>query len=148
MILVDANILLYARVAGFPQHEAARAWLDGKLNGVPAVALPWQSLLAFARISSNPRIFERPLSTAEAWQQVEEWLACQGTWTPEPTENHERTLRSLIPSVGNRPNLVPDANLAALALDYGLTLCSTDADFARFPGLRWENPLAGGATPA
>ena len=148
MILVDANILLYARVAGFPQHEVARAWLDEKLNGVPGVALPWQSLLAFVRLASNPRIFERPLSATEAWQQVEEWLACPGTWTPEPTENHERILRSLIPSVGNRPNLIPDANLAALALDYGLTLWSTDADFARFPGLRWKNPLAVEAKPA
>ena len=141
MILLDANLLLYARVSGFPQHEAARDWLDGKLNGVPGVALPWQSLLAFVRLSSNPRIFQRPLPTSEAWFQVREWLECPPVWIPEPTERHEEVLGTLIPSVGNRPNLLPDANLAALAMEYGLVLCSSDADFARFPGLRWENPL-------
>ena len=141
MILVDANILLYARVAGFPQHDAARSWLDERLNGVPGVALPWQCLLAFVRISSNPRIFEKPLTAGEAWHQVEAWQSCPPVWMPEPTERHGEVLAGLIPAVGNRPNLVPDANLAALALEYGLTLYSTDADFARFPGLSWENPL-------
>jgi len=142
VILVDANILLYARVAGFTQHEPAREWLDGKLNGVAGVGLPWQSLLAFARLLSNPRIFERPSTAAEAWGQVEEWLACRPVWPPEPRERHGEILATLIPAVGNRPNLLPDANLAALAMEYGLTLCSTSADFARFPGLQWENPLA------
>ena len=141
MILVDSNLLLYARVAGFSQHEAARAWLDEKLNGVPKVALPWQSLLTFVRISSNPRIFERPLTSSEAWRQVEEWQMCPPVWMPEPTERHTRVLAGLVPAVGNRPNLIPDANLAALAMEYGLILCSTDADFARFPGLQWTNPL-------
>jgi toxin-antitoxin system PIN domain toxin len=141
VILVDANILLYARVAGFPLHETARNWLDGKLNGVPRVALPWQSLMAFVRLSSNPRIFERPLSAAEAWQQAEAWLACPPVWTPSPMDRHSELLSSLMPAVGNRPNLLPDASLAALAMEHGLTLCSTDADFARFPGLQWENPL-------
>jgi toxin-antitoxin system PIN domain toxin len=141
VILVDSNILLYARVAGFSKHEMAREWLDGKLNGTPKVGLAWQSLLAFVRLSSNPRIFERPLSAAEAWRQAEEWLACPPVWTPTPTENHGEILAALIPAVGNRPNLLPDANLAALAMEHGLTLCSTDADFARFPGLRWEDPL-------
>jgi toxin-antitoxin system PIN domain toxin len=141
VILVDANILLYARVAGFSQHEPARAWLDDKLNGAPRVGLPWQSLLAFVRLASNPRVFERPLNAAEAWSQAEEWLACPPAWTPVPTEKHGEVLATLIPAVGNRPNLLPDANLAALALEHGLILCSTDADFARFPGLRWQNPL-------
>ena len=70
-------------------------------------------------------------------------MSCPPAWTPEPTEKHGEILGALIPALGNRPNLLPDANLAALALEYGLTLCSTDADFARFPGLRWENPLLG-----
>jgi predicted nucleic acid-binding protein len=74
---------------------------------------------------------------------VEEWLSCSPAWTPEPTEKHGEILATLIPAMGNRPNLLPDANLAALALEYGLTLCSADADFARFPGLEWENPLLG-----
>jgi toxin-antitoxin system PIN domain toxin len=143
LILVDANLLVYARVEEFAEHGAARAWLDDRLNGIAGVGLPWQSLLAFVRLVSNPRIFERPLGAGEAWNQVAEWLECGAAWTPEPTERHREVMDSLVPHVGNRANLFPDANLAALALQYGLTLCSTDADFARFPGLKWENPLGG-----
>lgn len=141
MILVDANLLVYASVQTFRQHDAARSWLDGRLNGVPGVGLPWPSLLAFARLVSNPRIFERPMSVADAWRQVEEWLDCPAVWTPAPTEHHREVIASLMPAVGNRPNLVPDAHLAALAIEHGVTLCSTDADFARFAELSWENPL-------
>jgi toxin-antitoxin system PIN domain toxin len=109
---------------------------------VPGVGLPWPSLLAFARLVSNPRIFERPISIVDAWTQVEEWLDCPVVWSPAPNEHHRDVVRGLIPAVGNRPNLIPDAHLAALAIEHGLTLCSTDGDFARFPGLSWENPLA------
>ena len=80
MILVDANLLLYAKVRDFPQHELAKAWLDERLNDVTGVGLPWQSLLAFVRLASNPRIFQRPLPASEAWVQVEEWLACRNVW--------------------------------------------------------------------
>ena len=142
MILVDANLLVYARAEDFPQHEAARAWLDERLNGVVGVGLPWPSLLAFVRLVSNPRIFERPIPVTEAWEQVEAWLACPVTFTPEPTERHREVLGGLVEAVGNRSNLTPDAHLAALAIEYGLALCSTDADFARFEGLRWVNPIA------
>ncbi len=142
MILVDANLLVYARVSDFDQHERARAWLDEQLNGITAVALPWASLLAFVRLVANPRIFEHPLPVSEAWTQVEEWLDRPPAWSPEPTEHHRSVLGTLVVHVGNRPNLIPDAHLAALAMQYGLTLCSTDGDFARFPGLRWENPLS------
>jgi toxin-antitoxin system PIN domain toxin len=142
MILVDTNLLLYAKVRDFPQHDAARAWLDERLNDITGVGLPWQSLLAFVRLSSNPRIFQRPLPTSEAWVQVEEWLSCRNAWVPEPTERHGEILRSLLQSVGNRSNLIPDAHLAALAMEYGLILCSSDADFSRFQGLRWRNPLS------
>jgi hypothetical protein len=142
VILVDANLLIYARVASFQEHDRARSWLDDKLNGVPGVGLPWPSLLAFARLVSNPRVFERPVAIAEAWKQVEEWLDSPVAWTPAPTEHHREVVTGLIPHVGNRPNLIPDAHLAAIAIEHGLTLCSTDADFARFPGLRWENPIA------
>ena len=141
MILVDANLLLYAKIQDFPQHEAARTWLEERLNDVVGVGLPWQSLMAFVRLASNPRIFQHPLPAPAAWHQVEEWLACPQVWTPEPTDRHGQILASLIPSIGNRPNLIPDANLAALAMEYGLTLCSSDADFSRFEGLRWKNPL-------
>ena len=142
MILLDTNILLYARVESFEQHVIAKQWLDERLNGVPGVGIPWPTLLAFVRLISNRRVFEHPLSTKEAWLQVEQWLDCQPVWTPAPTERHRQVMRTLVPSIGNRPNLVPDAHLAALAIENGLKLCSTDGDFARFPGLTWENPLA------
>jgi toxin-antitoxin system PIN domain toxin len=142
MILVDTNLLLYAKVKGFPQHDRARAWLDERLNDFTGVGLPWQSLLAFLRLISNPRIFQQPLPASDAWLQINEWLACPNVWAPEPTERHGEILSSLLPATGNRPNLIPDAHLAALAMEYGLILCSSDADFSRFQGLRWQNPLA------
>lgn len=140
MILVDANLLVYARVQDFPQHEAARSWLDEQLNGRTGVGLPWQSLLAFVRLTSNPRIFARPLSLTDAWEQVEAWVGLPVTWIPEPTERHRTLLATLIRETG-KSERVPDAHLAALALEYGLILHSTDRDFARFTGLRWRNPL-------
>ena len=142
MILVDANILVYSHVASFSQHKAARKWLDGKLNGSPQVGLPWSSLLAFLRLVSNPRIFERPEPIANAWLQVRAWLECEAVWIPQPTERHADLLNELLTLPGVHGNLVPDAHLAALALEHGLTLCSTDGDFARFPILRWQNPIA------
>ncbi|HEV8637478.1 MAG TPA: type II toxin-antitoxin system VapC family toxin [Chloroflexota bacterium] len=142
MILVDANLLLYAHVASLPRHVAARAWLDGRLNGTASVGLPWPSLLAFVRLVSNPRVFERPEPVADAWRQVESWLDCPPVWIPQPTDRHREVLGQLLRRPGARANLVPDAHLAALAIEHGLLLCSTDGDFARFPGLRWEDPLA------
>jgi predicted nucleic acid-binding protein len=79
---------------------------------------------------------------AVAWEQAEAWLACETAWTPEPTPRHRDLLGQLLALPGVHGNLVPDAHLAALAIEHGLTLCSTDGDFARFPGLRWVNPLA------
>lgn len=141
MILVDANLLLYAHFSSFHQHEAARVWLDAQLNGPTRVGLPWTSLLAFVRIGSNPRVFERPESVEAAWQQVEEWLACSPVWIPQPTERHREILGPLLVDHVSHPNHVPDAALAALAIEHGLMLCSTDGDFGRFPGLRCQNPL-------
>ena len=141
MILVDANLLIYAHVASLPQHRSAVSWLDGQLNGDAIVALPWQSLLSFARLASNPRIFERPLAVKSAWNQVERWLDCPVVRIPVPGERHREILGQLIRSSVDRPNLIPDAHLAALAIENGLILCSTDRDFARFTGLNWVNPL-------
>ncbi len=141
MILLDANILVYARVGSFPRHLLAREWLDRQLSGIHRVGLPWASLLAFLRLVTNPRIFERPEAMAEAWEQVLAWLGCEVTWIPEPTQRHSEVLGHLLALAGVRGNLVPDAHLAALAIEHGLTLCSTDGDFARFPGLAWQNPL-------
>lgn len=142
MILVDANLLVYAHVRSFPQHEGARAWLDDQLNGPAPVGLPWPSLLAFSRLVTNPRVFEQPEPMADAWAQVLAWLGCETAWIPRPSERHAELLGELLSVPGVHANLVPDAHLAALALEHGLTVCSTDGDFARFPRLRWLNPLA------
>lgn len=143
MILVDANLLVYAHVTSLSQHRAARDWFDSCLNGPTPVGLPWPTLLSFVRMVSNPRIFEHPQSIPDAWTQVEEWLGCPVAWIPQPTERHREVLGSLLSDTLARSNLVPDAHLAALAIEHGLTLCSTDRDFARFPGLRWDDPLQG-----
>lgn len=139
MILLDANLLIYASAPETAQHGAAKAWLDQRLNGSARVGLPWPSLLAFMRIVSNPRLFEGA-SLSHARSQVQAWLDLPKTWIPNPTEEHARILVELL---GNETQhrLVPDAHLAALALEHGLVLCSSDGDFARFPQLRWENPL-------
>ena len=140
MILIDANILIYAHSATFPQHGAARYWLDARLTDHERTALPWSSLLAFMRILSNPRAVAKPESIESLWAQIEAWLSVDSTWIPAPSERHAQILKGLLPHVA-RTELVQDAHLAALAIGHGLTLCSTDGDFARFPDLRWENPL-------
>jgi len=147
VILIDANLLIYAYVPTLPQHETAKQWLERQLNDAPRVGLPWPSLLAFMRIVTNPRVFERSASISEAWARVEEWLSLPRVWIPLPTERHPELLGRLLREAVDRPQLVPDAHLAALAIEHGLILCSTDGDFARFPGLRWRNPLAEGADP-
>ena len=141
MMLVDTNVLVYAHVDSLAQHDRARDWLDRQLNGAAPVGLPWPSLLTFLRLVTNPRVFERAEPIADAWRQVLGWLACEPTWIPQPTERHAGLLGELLALPGVHANLVPDAHLAALAMEHGLTLCSTGGDFARFPGLRWMNPL-------
>ena len=142
MILVDANILIYAHVNSFDQHQAARDWLDKQLNGSAPVGLPWASVLAFLRLVTNPRVFEHPESILDAWVQARTWLACETVWLPQPTERHADLLGEFLALPGVHGNLVPDAHMAALAVEHGLTLYSTDGDFARFRGLRWLNPIA------
>lgn len=140
MILVDTNLLVYALDEASPFHERARTWLEGRLNGPTGVGLPWQVLTGFVRIVANPRIAPNPMPMGRAWAQVGEWLDLDVTFTPEPTHRHSDILAGLMPAV-TRPELVPDAHLAALAIEYGLILCSNDADFDRFQGLAWQNPL-------
>jgi len=142
VILIDANILIYAHVNSFTQHKLASDWLDRQLNAAAPVGLPWTSLIGFLRLVTNPRVFEHPEPIASAWQQVRMWLAAEAAWTPQPTERHADLLSEFLALPGIHGNLVPDAHLAALAVEHGLTLCSTDGDFARFPGLRWLNPIA------
>ncbi len=142
MILVDANLLVYAHVETFPQHPRAAAWLDSRLNQTAPVGLPWPSLLAFMRIVTNQRIFARPEPIGAVLQLLHEWLSCPPAWIPLPTHRHADILGPLLAEHAVRPNLIPDAHLAALAIEHGLVLCSTDGDFGRFSGLRWENPIA------
>lgn len=142
MILVDANLLIYAANHSAPEHPAARRWLDTRLSGSARVGLPWPSLLAFVRLVTNPAILRNPVPVADAWRQIEEWLACDVAWTPEPTARHVDVLGRLMREPLMTSRLVPDAHLAALSIEHGLTLCSTDGDFARFPEVKWENPLA------
>ncbi|MBV9062047.1 MAG: type II toxin-antitoxin system VapC family toxin [Alphaproteobacteria bacterium] len=141
MILLDANILLYAHIRDFPQHERVRAWLDERLSGEDRVGIPWASILAFLRICTNRRIFPRAHSIAAAWEQMGEWLALPQVWIPLPTGRHGEILRDVLLESGAEGELVPDADLAALAIEHGLTVCSTDGDFARFPMVRWIDPL-------
>ena len=96
MILVDANLLIYARTDSFTQHERARRWLDERLNGVAPVGLPWPSLLAFLRVTTNPRVFARPAAVADSWRQVLDWLGCERAWLPQPTERHREVLGALL----------------------------------------------------
>ncbi|MGE3277337.1 MAG: TA system VapC family ribonuclease toxin [Vicinamibacterales bacterium] len=141
MILVDANLLLYAANRAAPEHEPAREWLDAQLNGTVPLGLPWPSLLAFVRLATNPLVMRMPASPAEAWRQVEDWFRCEPAWTPLPGEAHRRIVGAFLSAPWMTSRLVPDAHLAALAMEHGLTLHSCDADFARFPGLKWVNPL-------
>jgi uncharacterized protein len=141
LILVDANLLIYAHVSSFPQHAQAGSWLDSQLSGTDRVGLPWPSLLGFLRIVTNPRVFERPEPMGQAWRQVQDWLEPDVVWIPQPTERHRDVMGKLVMTAGVQANLVPDAHLAALAIEHGLLLCSTDGDFGRFADLRWQNPL-------
>jgi len=141
VILIDANLLLYAVNGAAPEHARARDWLDKQLTHTPRVGMPWSSLLAFLRIATNPRVFNPPLAMSRAWKQVEAWLDIESVWIPEPTRHHRQVLGELMQTNDIRAHLVPDAHLAALAIEHGLTLCSTDGDFAKFSALKWTNPL-------
>lgn len=142
MILVDANLLLYAANQAAPEHHSAREWLDGHLSNTARVGLPWPSLLAFVRLASNPLVMRHPVTVARAWEQVNQWLSAGPAWIPQPTARHAEILGGLCAHAWMTSRLIPDAHLAALAIEHGLTLCSTDGDFARFSGVDWENPLA------
>lgn len=142
MILVDANILLYAAHSGAAESAAAAEWLEGRLSGVERVGLPWVVILAFVRLSSSRAMTPHPVSPDTAWRRVEaEWLSKPNVWIPEPGPSHRRILGTLFAGRGLTSRHVTDAHLAALAIEHGLTLCSADGSFANFPGLSWLNPL-------
>jgi toxin-antitoxin system PIN domain toxin len=144
LILLDANLLVYAYTPESPRRQVASTWLEGALGSSVKVGLPWPTLLAFVRLMGNPSVVSKPIPVNQAWTQVEAWIALPKTWIPLPTDRHHTIIARLL-SEESRPDLATDAHLAALAIEHGLTVCSTDGDFARFRDVRWENPLAGTA---
>jgi hypothetical protein len=141
MILVDANLLLYAYDPSSPQHVAARNWFEATMSRPEPVGMAWVTLLAFVRIGTNPRALEYPLSLAEAGAIVSEWLDRPTVTLVNPGERHWQILRDLMTRGQVRGPLVTDAHLAALTIEHGAELATTDRDFARFPALKFFNPL-------
>ena len=141
MKLPDLNILLYAVDEGSARHQPARAWVEERLSGTETFALAWVVLLAFIRLTTSSRVFRSPLTTSEALDLVDGWLAQPCATVVHPTSRHAPVLRDLLEPLGTAGNLTTDAHLAALAIEHGAQLCSTDRDFSRFAGLRWANPL-------
>lgn len=141
-ILIDANLVLWAHHEQFSRHDAARVWLADALTGVPLVGIPWPTILAFLRISTHHRALTHPLSIEVAWDVVRGWLARPNVRVPVPTERHETILGGLLTRGRATGNHTSDAHLAALAIEWGFELQSADRDFARYPGLRWRDPLS------
>ena len=142
MKLVDVNLLMYAVNEDSAHHLKAKPWLERTLSGDEPVALPWPVLLAFLRLTTSSRVMPYPLTPEQALAVVDGWLAQLPVLTLLPGAEHWRVLRGLIEEVGAAGNLTTDAHLAAMAIENGAELCSSDADFARFPRLRWLNPVA------
>ncbi len=142
MILVDANLLIYAINEDLPQHRQAKAWWEKVLSGAVTVGIPWVAVLAFLRICTSPRIFPRPLMLDQAVAYVDEWLAQPPVRLVAPGTGHWAILRNLLRQNGTTGNLTTDSHIAALALEYGYDVYSADNDFRRFPGLKHINPLS------
>jgi toxin-antitoxin system PIN domain toxin len=137
-----ANFLLYAVDKSAPPHRPARQWLERTLSGTETVAFAWVVLLAFLRLTTNPRVFVNPLDPQEAFDLVEDWVAQPSSTIVYPTDRHAAVLRELLQPLGTAGNLTTDAHLAALAIEHGAELCSFDSDFSRFPGLSRSDPLS------
>ncbi len=141
MKLPDVNLLLYAYDSESSRHGAAREWLEETLSGAETVAFSWAVMVGFVRIATNPAIFARPWDAGAALDVVDAWLAQPVVTAVHPTNRHAAVLRDLLAPLGAAGNLTSDAHLAALAIEHGATLCSSDNDFSRFSGLRWIDPL-------
>jgi hypothetical protein len=142
MKLIDLNVLLYAVNSDSHLHRPAKVWLEDVLSGDEPIAIPWVVLLGFLRLSTTPHIFPIPLPVGQALEIVEGWLDQPNVCLLFPKTGHWPILRSLLEEAGTAGNLTTDAHLAALAIENGAELCSTDSDFSRFPRLLWSNPLA------
>ena len=142
MIVVDVNLLIYAVNEDSPDHKKAKSWLEAVISGTETVGLPWIVLLAFLRLTTRTGMFQRPLTVDTAFDLVDAWLQQPSVTVPDATARHLQTMRDLISPLGTGGNLTSDAHLAALAIEHGAELCSTDNDFGRFNRLRWRNPLA------
>jgi toxin-antitoxin system PIN domain toxin len=142
VIILDANILLYAYNADASHHLNMRTWLEHRLDASDPIGIPWVTLWSFLRISTNPRLTRLALGTEEVFQAFRELLANPQVSVIEPGPRHAEILEQLVRHAGATGPRVTDAALAALAIEYGATLASTDRDFSRFPDLRWINPLA------
>ncbi|MGI9042971.1 MAG: type II toxin-antitoxin system VapC family toxin [Gemmatimonadaceae bacterium] len=141
MRLLDLNLLLYSANADSPRHQRAKRWLEGVIGGSDSVALAWVTLLGFMRISTSRKVFAKPLDPNRALAIIDGWLARPNVVQLHPGPEHWRIWKALLLDTGAAGNLTTDAHLAALAIEHGCELCSTDADFARFPRLNWINPL-------
>jgi toxin-antitoxin system PIN domain toxin len=141
MIIPDANLLIYATDVRSVFHERANAWWTSTLNSDEALGLSWLVLIAYVRMLSSPRITINPIGVSALLAAVEEWLDLPSVQVLQPTRRHPQALLSLLVPTSVGGNLVNDAHLGALALEFGGTVYSADSDFARFPNIRWVNPL-------
>ena len=133
---------MYAVDASSRFHDRCARWLEDALNGTTRVGLPWPTLAAFLRIATHPKALDQPLSSSEAIAYIDAWLDAPAGWVPLPTPNHRFVLASLVERYDLRADRIPDAHLAALAIEHGIAICSADSDFARFSEVDWFNPLA------
>lgn len=141
MILIDANLLVYAINSDAPQHAVARGWLEETLSGVTPVGLPWVVLLAFLRLTTSHRVLSSPMSIEQALRYVDSWMAQPYVTVLNPGERHWSILSGLLRDSGGAGNLTSDAHIAAIAIEYGYAVYSADNDFKRFAGVTHVNPL-------
>ena len=142
MIILDVNLLIYAANEDALFHAPAKAWLEQSLSGAETIGFSWNVLLAFVRLTTRQSVFRSPLDIETVFELEVNWLDQDPATIVHAGPRHFQILRELLVPIGSGCNLTSDAHLAALAIEHGAVLCSADADFARFPGLEWRNPLA------
>ena len=142
MIILDANVLIYAVNQDAPLNKRTRSWLETTLLGTETIGIPWTVILAFLRLTTRPGLFRNPMPVDVCFDLIDSWLENPSVIIVEPGPRHRTILRGLLSTLGTAGNLTSDAHLAALALEQRAEVCSFDQDFRRFPGLKWRNPLA------